>query len=256
MRFRIYRTDVGRDHRYDVFELDPASGLTVLGALFEIRERFDSSLAFRYSCRGAVCGTCAMLINRVPRLACRTQVDRLLRGEEEVRLDPFLAIEKNIPDWDPSTEVLIEPMPHFPVIRDLVVNMDRFFECYRLTDPAFRPAGPLPDREQPMKQEDVEALETYTACILCGACFAACPVNGENPEYWGPAALAKLYRFHIDPREAGDGSRLTIADVPEGWWACEFHGNCHRVCPKNVPPNVAIGRAERELRERERRNKS
>ncbi|MDD1678703.1 MAG: succinate dehydrogenase/fumarate reductase iron-sulfur subunit [Methanomicrobiales archaeon] len=252
MRFRVYRTETGGDHRYDTFELDPPSGMTVLGALFEIQERYDESLAFRYSCRGAVCGTCAMLINRIPRLACRTQVHALVKGEEPIHLDSFLAIEQKEIDWDPSTEVLVEPMPHLPVIRDLVVDMDHFFTCYRQTDPVFRAAGPLPEEEQPMAQKEVEALEIYTACILCGACFAACPVNGQNLRYWGPAALAKLYRFHIDPREAGDGSRLATADVPDGWWACEFHGNCHRVCPKYVPPNVAIGKAERELRERKK----
>jgi succinate dehydrogenase / fumarate reductase iron-sulfur subunit len=253
MRFRIYRTVMGNDHRYDTFDLNPTPRLTVLGALFEIRDSFDESLAFRYSCRGAVCGTCAMLINRVPRLACRTQVHRLLKDEVTAHLDPYPAIERNVPDWDPATEILIEPLPHLPVIRDLVVDMDRFFERYRMTDPVFRPPEPLPEKEQPMTQKDVEVLETYAACILCGACFAACPVNGKNPDYWGPAALAKLYRFHIDPRERREkDSRLAIADIPAGWWACEFHGNCHRVCPKDVPPNVAIGKAEKELRERKK----
>jgi succinate dehydrogenase / fumarate reductase iron-sulfur subunit len=252
MRFRIYRTEAGGKHRYDTFDLEATPGLTVLAVLFEIQERFDESLAFRYSCRGAVCGTCAMLINRIPRLACRTQVHSLLQGEEQIHLDPYPAIERDEPGWDPGREVLIEPLPHMPVIRDLVVDMDQFFEYYRLTDPVFKPAGPMPQKEQSMSQEEVEALEVYTACILCGACFAACPVNGENPHYWGPAALAKLYRFHIDPREAGDGSRLNVADIPEGWWACEFHGNCHRVCPKDVPPNVAIGKAQRELHQRKK----
>jgi succinate dehydrogenase / fumarate reductase iron-sulfur subunit len=252
MRFRIYRTESGGNYRYDTFTLDLSPGMTVLGALFEIRERFDESLAFRYSCRGAVCGTCAMLINRVPRLACRTQVQSLQRGEQPILLDPYPAIERKEPVWDSSSEILVEPMPHLPVIRDLIVDMDHFFACYRLTDPVFRPFEPLPEKEQPMTQEEVESLEIYTACILCGACFAACPVDGKNPEYWGPAALAKLYRFHIDPRDAGGDSRLDIADIPEGWWSCEFHGNCHRVCPKGVPPNMAIGKAERELRERKK----
>jgi succinate dehydrogenase / fumarate reductase iron-sulfur subunit len=249
MQFRIYRSESEGGHHYDIFSLDPSPGMTVLGALFEIRERFDESLAFRYSCRGAVCGTCAMLINRVPRLACRTQVQALLKGEELIRLDPYPAIERREPDWDLSKEVLVEPMPHMPIIRDLVVDMDHFFECYRRTYPWMRSVDRLPEKEQRMTQQEVESLETYTACILCGACFAACPVNGKNPEYWGPAALAKLYRFHIDPREVDKGSRLDIADVPDGWWPCEFHGNCHRVCPKGVPPNLAIGRAEQELRE-------
>jgi succinate dehydrogenase / fumarate reductase iron-sulfur subunit len=248
MRFIVYRTGVGQGHRYDTFDLELSPGMTVLGALFEIRERYDESLAFRYSCRGAVCGTCAMLINRVPRLACRTQVQGLVRGDEISHLDSYLPIGDDMV-WDSAAEIMIEPLPYMPVIRDLVVDMDHFFACYRKTNPVLTPAEPLPEREQPMSQEEVEALEIYAACILCGACFAACPVNGKNPNYWGPAALAKLFRFHIDPRDRGGVSRLTIADVPEGWWACEFHGNCHRVCPKDVPPNVAIGKAERELQD-------
>jgi succinate dehydrogenase / fumarate reductase iron-sulfur subunit len=256
MEFIIYRTESGGSSRYDSFTLDPSPGMTVLGALFEIRERFDESLAFRYSCRGAVCGTCAMLINRVPRLACRTQVQSLLRGEQPIRLDPYPAIERKEPVLDSSSQVLVEPMPHLPVIRDLIVDMDHFFACYRSTDPVFRPFEPLPEKEQQMTQDEVESLEIYTACILCGACFAACPVNGKNAKYWGPAALAKLYRFHIDPRDVGGDSRLDIADIPEGWWGCEFHGNCRRVCPKGVPPNVAIGKAERELLDRKKDKES
>jgi succinate dehydrogenase / fumarate reductase iron-sulfur subunit len=249
MRFVVYRSDDhGQEARYDRFTLDPAPGVSVLSALFEIRERFDESLAFRYSCRGAVCGTCAMLINKVPRLACRTQVKRLLEGSDTVHLDPYPAIAASAVPWNPAEEILIEPLPHLPVIRDLIVDMTNFFTVYRLTDPVLRPAGPAPQKERLMAPDDVGQLETYTGCILCAACVAACPVNGEKPGYWGPAALAKLYRFHIDPREARNGSRLRTADHPSGWWACRFHMNCTRVCPKGVPPGVAIGRAEQELR--------
>jgi len=93
----------------------------------------------------------------------------------------------------------------------------------------------------------VKELEVYTNCILCAACFSACPVSVENPRYPGPAALAKIYRFHIDPRESRDGSRLLSADSPDGWWACRFYSNCAKVCPKSVTPNVAIGKARKEL---------
>lgn len=85
-------------------------------------------------------------------------------------------------------------------------------------------------------------------CVLSAACHAACPVNGTDPEYLGPAALAKLFRFHIDPRNPRDGYRLDLADDPHGWWACRFYSNCQKVCPKGVPPNVAIAQARRELK--------
>jgi succinate dehydrogenase/fumarate reductase iron-sulfur protein len=233
--------------RYDTFELEPEPGMTVLGALFQVQERFDDSLAFRYSCRGAVCGTCAMLINRVPRLACRTQVATLLEGEHPVHLASFLEPEDAFP-WGWREGVLVEPLPHLPVIRDLIVDMSTFFEAYRFIEPVFRPAGPAPEKERPMEPGAVKALELYTTCILCAACFAACPVNGKRPGFLGPAALAKLYRFHIDPREEGGTGRLERADFPEGWWACEFHENCRTVCPKGVPPIIAIGQARQELK--------
>jgi succinate dehydrogenase/fumarate reductase iron-sulfur protein len=247
MKLKIFRFDPETGKQwYDTFPVEPVPGMTVLAALFAVQKTHDDSLAFRYSCRGAVCGTCAMLINKVPRLACRTQAARLLEGSLETELAPYPALEVAVA-WDPAEEVLVEPLPHLPLIRDLVVDMEPFFAFYRAVRPVFRPAGEAPARERPMEQEAVRVLEAYTNCILCGACFGACPVDARNPDYWGPAALAKLYRFHIDPREARDGSRLEQANAPEGWWGCEFHTNCRRVCPKGVPPNVAIGKARREL---------
>lgn len=194
---------------YDTFEVDPHPGMTVLSALFQIQEKYDDSLAFRYSCRGAVCGTCAMLINKVPRLACRSQVRDLLKDKvPETVADEDISMAGEDIYWNPEEEVLVEPLPHLPVIRDLVVDMELFFQYYRFVEPTFRPAGPDPEKERLMDPGAVKELGVYTNCILCGACHAACPVVGENPEYLGPAALAKLYRFHIDPREAEGDSRL------------------------------------------------
>lgn len=249
MRLKVFRFRPGMEKpRYDTFVIEPAPGKTVLTALFEVQSRYDDSLAFRYSCRGAVCGTCAMLINRVPRLACRTRLGALLSGDLELPLAHY-DLPHRTESWDKNKEVLVEPLPNLPVIKDLIVHMDEFFAHYRAVNPVFRPAGPDPERERLMTPEAVRELEQYTTCILCAACFAACPVNGKNPRYTGPAALAKLYRFHIDPREQRGPARLRTADTPEGWWACEFHTNCRRVCPKDVPPDKAIGHARQELRD-------
>jgi succinate dehydrogenase/fumarate reductase iron-sulfur protein len=239
--------------RYDSFSITERPGMTVLGALFEAQEIYDESLAFRYSCRGAVCGTCAMLINKVPRLACRTQVRPLLSGEQEIGLHTIPAMEVKTA-WDRNREVLVEPLPHLPVLKDLVVDMEPFFSFYRKIEPALRKAGESPKHEYLMKPETVSRLEEYTPCILCGACFGACPVDGKNPFYFGPAALAKLYRFRIDTREPDGQYRLSLADVPDGWWACEFHDNCRKVCPKGVPPMSAIGNARKELMDRRKGN--
>jgi succinate dehydrogenase / fumarate reductase iron-sulfur subunit len=249
MKLKIFRYDPEKDERrYDVFDIDSEPGMTVLDALFAVQDRLDDSLSFRYSCRGAICGSCAMLINKVPRLACRTQVSRLLDGTDQVELKPYPAIESGEP-WDAATEVLIEPLPHLAVIKDLVVDMTKFFEFYRTVEPVLVPAVGVPECEYLMAQAAVHELEKYTNCILCGACLGACPVNSRSEAYLGPAALAKLYRFHIDTREAQDDSRLLMANDASGWWGCEFHTNCKRVCPKGVPPNVGIGSARRRLTE-------
>jgi len=246
MKIRVLRSNNGPSTHYDTFEFEPSKGMTVLGALFHIQQNFDDSIAFHYSCRGAVCGTCAMLINKVPRLACRTQVEQLLKGDLKIPLSPYRAIEETF-RWDPKEEVLIEPLPHLPVIKDLIVDMDKFFNYYKFVEPVFKPSDQDPENERLMEHEAVKELELYTNCILCAACFGSCPVDGTKPDYLGPAALAKLYRFYIDPREEDKESRLKLADIPDGWWACEFHGNCRRVCPKEVPPLIAIAKARERL---------
>jgi succinate dehydrogenase / fumarate reductase, iron-sulfur subunit len=247
MNLKVFRYHSGmKGPRYDLFRIEPAPGMTVLTALFAAQEQYDESLAFRYSCRGAVCGSCAMLINNVPRLACRTQVQAILEGKLSVSLTP--SPDQGVKEpGNPTGEILVEPLPHLPVIRDLVVDMSPFFTAYRSLHPVFSPAGAPPEKEYQMDPAEVKKMEPYTNCILCAACFGACPVNAKNLRYPGPAALAQLYRFHIDPRENPHLSRLDRADNPDGWWACEFHTNCRRVCPRGVPPDRAIGLARREL---------
>jgi len=248
MKFRIFRYKQGDPGpHYDIFEVGEVPGMTVLAALTTIQEQQDPGLSFRSSCRGAVCGACAMLINKVPRLACRTQVRDLINEKDRVHLSPYPALEITTP-WDQATEVLVEPLPHLPVLKDLVVDMKAFFDFLHTIDPVFHPGKPFPDKEYVVAQDAVKRLEQYTNCVLCGACFGACPVNSRNPDYPGPAALATLYRFHIDPRERDPGLRVLAADSGSGWWACEFHTNCTRVCPKGVTPSVAIGRARSELK--------
>lgn len=249
MKLKVFRYNGSREPHYDRFEFDPPAGMTVLSALFHVQDRFDDSLSFRYSCRGAVCGSCAMLINKVPRLACRTQLGELLSGKDDVPMKSYPAVEGG-EGWDPDEEVLVEPLPHFPVQKDLVVDMDRFFEFYRSIEPVFRPADDGmtgSDSERIMDPDHVPELEHYTNCVLCAACYGSCPVSGEVPDFIGPAALAKLYRFTIDPREKQDDHRILLANTDSGWWGCNFHANCKRVCPKGVPPNLGIGQARQKL---------
>jgi len=239
----------GSPVRYDHFEVNMRESMTVLDALFQVREVEDDSLSFRYSCRGAVCGSCAMLINRRPRLACRTLMSSLVPQEKLPPLAPIPGIS-DVP-FVLGEEVLIEPLPNLPVIKDLVVDMAPFFEKYRRLRPHLIAKTEQLERENVMSEEEVEELEKYTNCILCAACYGACPVNALDPEYLGPAALAKLYRFAIDPRDVMGEERLDQAPGGSGWEGCRFYTNCAKVCPKGVPPNFAIGKAKQRLRGKE-----
>ncbi len=246
MKFKIFRSDGEEEQHYDEFDVPHRSGQTVLDALFYIQENLDDSLSFRYSCRGAVCGSCAMLIDKVPRLACRTQVEPLVEGEDDVEIKHYSALDQG-PEVEEES-ILVEPLPHLPVEKDLIVDQEKFFEYYEEIEPVLKPKDEAGEKEREMDPEKVQELEDYTNCILCAACFGACPVDGENEDYRGPAALAKLYRFYIDPREGDNEERLELADHEDGWWACEFHLNCNEVCPKDVPPNIAIGKARSQLK--------
>jgi len=249
MRLKVRRDKGdGSPVRYDSFDINMREGITVLDALFQVREVQDDSLSFRYSCRGAVCGSCAMLINRRPRLACRTLLSSLGPQEMLPHLAPILGLSE-VP-FDAVEEVLIEPLPNLPVIKDLVVDMAPFFEKYRRLRPYLIAKTQGMERENIMSEAEVEELERYTNCILCAACYGACPINALDPEYLGPAALAKLYRFAIDPRDAVGMERLDIASDGSGWQGCRFVTNCNKVCPKGVPPNLAIGKAKQAIKER------
>jgi succinate dehydrogenase / fumarate reductase iron-sulfur subunit len=215
----------------------------VLEALLHVHDNIDDTLSFRYSCRGAVCGSCGMLINRVPRLACRTQLAALLLPER-MHLVPSVTIPEG--GFEVGKEIIVEPLPNLARQRDLMVDMSPFFKAYEQIQPYLeqRKGG-----DQRMRGDTARELERFTNCVLCAVCYSSCPINGSDPNYLGPAALAKLYRFIIDPRDAQGRKRLKSADSPTGWWDCRFHGNCAVVCPKGVPPNYAIAKARKMLNE-------
>src|SRR5512137_84165 len=147
MQLKVYRNDGSSgETRYVDYEIEPKEGMTVLDALFLVRERLDDSLSFRYSCRGAVCGSCAMMINGRPRLACRTQLRELLRGGEEAKLAPSISMAAHT-SYDHHSQVLIEPLPNLRVITDLVVDQEPFFERYRRLRPYLQAIQPLPESE-------------------------------------------------------------------------------------------------------------
>ncbi|MGQ0796575.1 MAG: FAD-binding protein [Methanobacteriota archaeon] len=178
-------------------------------------------LAFRNSCRMGICGSCGVLINGEPRLACETSIASL-----------------------GTAYVDVAPLPHFAVIRDLVTDFDDFFVHHRrirphLVRPENGAATPV-DRELPQTEEERLAYYQFTMCIMCGLCDAACPVVGLDREFLGPQALAQAYRYAADSRDRGWSERSEIVDTLHGCWRCELAGSCSAVCPKGVDPALGV----------------
>ena len=233
--FKVSRFDSANDTQpsYREYTLDVTEGMTILEALLRIQAEQDGSLAFRYACRGAVCGSCAMAINGRIDLACRTQV----RGLE-------------------TRTVTVEPLPNLPVLKDLVVDMEPFFEKNQDVQPWLQPSEPAPERERLVDPVQWAEAEPYTNCTLCASCFGVCPAAARDPEYLGPAALAKHYRFLADVRDIADDERVALVDSERGVWGCDMVWSCVEVCPKGVPPTQGIGKTRARIRRAQRaRNK-
>jgi succinate dehydrogenase / fumarate reductase iron-sulfur subunit len=229
--FRILRFDPAQDEapHFRGYTLDVAAGTTVLEALLRLQAEQDGTLAFRYACRGAVCGSCAMQINGRVSLACRTQVHGL-----------------------GADTITVEPLPNLRVIKDLVVDMEPFFAALRVVRPWLQSAGPAPRREHIVPPELWAEAEPYTNCILCACCHAVCPAVERDEGYLGPAVLAKHYRFLADVRDRADDARLALVDDRRGVWGCDMVWNCADVCPRGVPPTRGIGKTRARIRRAQR----
>ena len=234
VQLRIRRQDDDRVW-YDTFLIDETQGMSVLEALFTVQEQQDGGLCFRYSYRGAVCGSCAMLINKVPRLACRIQVENV---KNEQTADVLV-----------RNEILIEPLPNMKVLRDLVVDMEHFYHLLESIQPWISAKKKPSEGGYQMSTSVQKLIETYTNCILCGICHGACPVAARDDAYLGPAALAKAWRFHLDPREPDEikRARLHAVNSNSGVWGCDIVFRCVAVCPKKVTPTTAITAQRREI---------
>ncbi|MBC7293383.1 MAG: succinate dehydrogenase iron-sulfur subunit, partial [Thermoleophilia bacterium] len=191
--------------------------LTVLEGLFYIQENYDGSLSFRYCCRASVCGSCAMYINGAYRLACQTNVKHL---------------DTNV--------VTVEPMPHLPLVKDLVCNMDDFFAKYEYVMPWLIRHSPDPEKEIRQSPKDRKKLDMPIDCILCGCCYSSCPSVWGEENYLGPAALLKAYRFEVDSRDEAGKERLPRFDNERGVYRCHTIMNCVEACPKELNPTEGI----------------
>ena len=230
--FRIYRfnPDSGENPRLDSFALDMKScGPMVLDALIQIKSALDSSLTFRRSCREGICGSCAMNINGINRLACTTSMQDL------------------------PPEVRIYPLPHLPVIKDLVPDLTNFYAQYAAVKPWLQThSPPPPDRERLQSKQDEEKIDRPAACILCACCSTACPSYWWNSDrFLGPAALLAAYRWIIDSRDEATGARLDELEDPFRLYRCHTIMNCTDVCPKDLTPARAIAEIKKMLVERE-----
>ena len=223
-RLKVFRFDpeTDREPRYDRFEVPLREGLTVLEALFYILEKVDPSIAFRYSCRGAICGSCAMYINGSYRLACGTQVSAY-KGKE----------------------IVVNPLPHLQVVKDLVVDMEPFIAKYESIKPYLINNNPPPEKERPQSPEEHKRIDEMIDCILCAACYSSCPSVWADPQYKGPAALLKANRFNRDSRDQGTDERMPILDNEDGLWRCHTIFNCVEACPKKINVTDGIQTAKR-----------
>ncbi len=223
IRLKIQRLDPRTDTepRYDTFEVPVKPRMTVLDALYQVLDHQDRLLAFRSSCRSAVCGSCAMFINGRQRLACNTQVSTL------------------------GNEITVAPLPHLPVIRDLVVDLRPFFHKIEMIKPYFEGPEPYPEKEFLQSIKDRETIDTAIDCIDCAACYSACPMSWTNESYPGPAAFLKAARFINDTRDGTRAERLRLIGCENGVWRCHTVFNCADACPKKLNPTNFIQQLKR-----------
>jgi succinate dehydrogenase / fumarate reductase iron-sulfur subunit len=201
--------------------------MTVLDALFRIQWSQDPSLSFRCACRVGMCGTCAMTINSVPRLACKTQVARLQ-----------------------SSTVTVAPLAHLPVIKDLVVSLEPFFEHWKRIKPALHSSSRDSPELARIPATSAHARETAGKrdCITCGVCYGACGIASTNADYLGPAAINKAFLRIMDPRDDAADARLEVLDRERtGIWRCHTQFNCTAACPKNIDLTDTIVRLKRAM---------
>src|SRR3989339_12552 len=199
------------------FTVKPRPGMTVLDALFEVLNHQDGTLSFRFCCRAGVCGSCAMVIGGKVRLACETQVAQFIG----------------------KGDLMLSPLPHQPVVKDLAVDYTHFFDRLKRVKPYLVGKEPYPEKEYIQSTKERQPINDPIDCILCGSCTSSCTMAWTNSDYLGPAALLKSYRFLADTRDNVPDERLDIIEGESGVWRCHTQFNCVEVCPKKLNPTEA-----------------
>lgn len=225
---RVLRANpaIGLKQHYQTFQVPMEAGMTVLSALLAAKEKLDHSIAIRFSCRMACCGSCGMKINGLPRLACYTQVA----------------------DYA-GQPVTVEPLDNYSLVRDLVTDFQEFFSKHASINPFTirrnQEEQETSDSEYGQSPAQLDDFLQFSYCIKCGLCNAACPTMRTDPDFIGPQALGQAYRYSADSRDEGAGVRIKAVDSSHGIWRCHFAGACSFVCPKGVDPALAIQRLRR-----------
>jgi fumarate reductase iron-sulfur subunit len=193
--------------------------MSVLQALQHIKDEFDGSLSFRWSCRMAICGSCGMMVNGKPHLSCQTFVRDFLPGP-----------------------LKIEALSHFPIERDMMVDVKKFVAKLESVKPWLIPREEraIAQGEYLQTPEQMAQYEQFSGCINCMLCYAACPQFGLDNEFLGPGVLALLHRYNADSRDGGKAERMPMLSAQEGVWSCTAVGYCSQVCPKEVDPANAV----------------
>lgn len=206
-----------------VLEIDPKE--RVLDALHKVKWEMDGTLTFRRSCAHGICGSDAMRINGRNRLACKTLIK----------------------DINPEKPITVEPIKGLAVLKDLVVDMEPFFQAYRDVMPFLVTKGNEPTRERLQSAEDRERFDDTTKCILCAACTSSCPVFWNDGQYFGPAAIVNAHRFIFDSRDEAGEQRLEILNDKDGVWRCRTTFNCTDACPRGIEVTKAIAEVKKAL---------
>lgn len=223
--FRFNPEDGGKKH-FDSFTVEAEPTDRVLDVLERIKGNHDGTLAFRRSCAHGVCGSDAVRINGVNRLACKVLIKDLK-----------------------SRQVVIEPILGLPIEKDLVVDMEPFFDHYRSVMPYFVNDEPPPKKERLQSPEERERFDDTTKCILCAACTTSCPSFWANGEYVGPAAIVNAHRFIFDSRDQAGARRLEILNEQFGVYRCHTIFNCTDACPRDIQVTQAIGEVKKAIAE-------
>lgn len=230
INFHVTRFNPETDRKpfVQTYRVPVREGMTVLDGLHYIKENLDASLAWRYSCRMGVCGSCGMLLNGRPTLACNTQILHIA-----------------------TADLTVGPLPNFDIIRDLVPDLMSMFEKHSAVKPhVVRGDGSEvnePEGEFYQSPEELEAYLQFTYCIKCGCCMAACPTLATTAGYLGPMPLTAAQRYNVDTRDNGRRERNDVTGAKGGAFHCHYAGECSRVCPKGVDPARAIQYLKRQL---------